>query len=498
MNFGQWKPERVEKAAGVLLFLAIIYFPVFLHLSSFSLCMWDESLYALRALEISHNGEYLFNFNQFSELSDHPNTKPPLITLIQALFLKLGGYNVLSLRFPVAVFVLLTVLIIIQFCKKELQISLAGYFGGLVLLCSTGYISLHIARTGDHDAPLAFFTTLTLLNFYRFLKHEKKKSVYLLFSTLSLIAATFTKTVAGLMFIPSLLIYAIFTKKIRYIISSPAFYLCAMLYFTVTGTYFLLMEHLSPGYFSAVWDNDMGGRYSGTIDQHLHPFFFYFNNLVESRFIPWIFVLPLSGFLIFRSQNSELKRFSVFAGVGIVGYWLIISLARTKLLWYDAPLFPLMSTLVAIGIFLIYNHFISLEMFRSRYNRIIFLLLFIFAVYYSPYMTVIKSVYHYENNWRDEQLGDFMKKISPDIKQYTILLKNWNSHAVFYKEAYNINGYNITIKRFEDTFTSGEILMTCNSLDWSRKRFTYVVLDKYKDCRLIRINELTGKKENTN
>jgi 4-amino-4-deoxy-L-arabinose transferase-like glycosyltransferase len=413
------------------------------------------------------------------------------------LFLNITGYNVLSLRLPTAIFVLLTILLIVRFSKRELGKSLVGYFGGLVLVSCTGYISLHIARTGDHDAPLAFFTSLTLLNLYSYLKHDNNKR-YLFYTTLAIIAATLTKTVAGLMFLPAMVFYAAYRKKVRYIITSLSFYINLLFFSVIITGYFLLMEHLSPGYFGSVWENDMGGRYTGIIDQHRQPFLFYFNNIIELRFVPWIFLLPLAYFLVFRGKNEELKRFFIFIAICILSYWLIISCSSTKLLWYDAPLFPLMSLIAGTGIYIIFHHLVESDTFRHRLNKMILLTLFVFALFFAPYMTVIKSVYHYKNTWRDEQFGDFIKKIDPEIKQYTIILKNWNSHAVFYKEIMNAKGYKINIKRFEEVFTPGEILMTCNSLDWSKKRFSFEVLDKYRDCRLIRVKEILSNNINTN
>ncbi|MEZ5172018.1 MAG: hypothetical protein R2850_00515 [Bacteroidia bacterium] len=48
-------------------FPALIYFPVFYQLGADAIGMWDESLYALRAFQLSEHGEILKNFNQFYE-----------------------------------------------------------------------------------------------------------------------------------------------------------------------------------------------------------------------------------------------------------------------------------------------------------------------------------------------------------------------------------------------------------------------------------------------
>ena len=47
------RPSPIARTAMWLLFLAAAYFPLFLHLDTLTIRVWDESLYACNALEMS-------------------------------------------------------------------------------------------------------------------------------------------------------------------------------------------------------------------------------------------------------------------------------------------------------------------------------------------------------------------------------------------------------------------------------------------------------------
>ena len=84
-------------------------------LSADALGMWDEGLYAVRAFHMAYHNEYLVNFDQIEGGWNHPNTKPPLFTIIQAGFFRAFGYTELSLRLPIAITVFLMMLFLVYF-----------------------------------------------------------------------------------------------------------------------------------------------------------------------------------------------------------------------------------------------------------------------------------------------------------------------------------------------------------------------------------------------
>jgi len=68
----------------IILFLSLVYFPIFLHLDILPLRMWDEARYAINAYEMNQNGNFIVTHYQGQP--DMWNTKPPLMIWFQALF----------------------------------------------------------------------------------------------------------------------------------------------------------------------------------------------------------------------------------------------------------------------------------------------------------------------------------------------------------------------------------------------------------------------------
>jgi 4-amino-4-deoxy-L-arabinose transferase-like glycosyltransferase len=84
----------------------------------------------------------------------------------------------------------------------------AGLAGALVLLTTYGFVAPHVARTGDYDALLLFFTTAVSIGCWRIiqgLRRAERPSLGLLACTaLALAGAVMTKGVAGLMILPGI------------------------------------------------------------------------------------------------------------------------------------------------------------------------------------------------------------------------------------------------------------------------------------------------------
>ena len=85
----------------LLSFLGMLSWSLFYDLEGIDMNVLDESLFALRAYQLYENGTFLQNFNQFEGLYDHPSTKLPFVTLLQAASFHLFGPSVWALRLPI-------------------------------------------------------------------------------------------------------------------------------------------------------------------------------------------------------------------------------------------------------------------------------------------------------------------------------------------------------------------------------------------------------------
>jgi 4-amino-4-deoxy-L-arabinose transferase-like glycosyltransferase len=100
-----------EIIVKIILFLLLTYPPIFLHLGSLPIRIWDESRLAINAYEMNKDGDFLVT--HFSGMPDMWNTKPPLMIWLQVFFIKLFGVGELALRLPSAIAAFLTCVFIL-------------------------------------------------------------------------------------------------------------------------------------------------------------------------------------------------------------------------------------------------------------------------------------------------------------------------------------------------------------------------------------------------
>ena len=97
----------------------IIYMPIFGHLNSLPIRIWDEARLATDAYEMLHNGNFIVTY--FDGKPDMWNTKPPLLIWFDVLFMKTIGVNELAVRLPSAFAALFTCILFLLFSEKFLK-----------------------------------------------------------------------------------------------------------------------------------------------------------------------------------------------------------------------------------------------------------------------------------------------------------------------------------------------------------------------------------------
>jgi len=83
-----------------VLLLLLISIPIFQHLGSQAIRLFDEARLANNAYEMYHSGFSLVT--TYSGEPDMWNTKPPLLIWLQVLSMKVAGINETGLRLPSA------------------------------------------------------------------------------------------------------------------------------------------------------------------------------------------------------------------------------------------------------------------------------------------------------------------------------------------------------------------------------------------------------------
>lgn len=409
---------------------AALYFVFFQHLSDFHIRNWDESLFAVNAYEMAHNGNFIVP--HFKQTPDLWNSKPPMQLWLQVCFIKIAGYNELAIRLPSAIASAVTALLLFFFVKRRSS-RLFALTVFLVFVSSAGVSAFHTGRTGDPDAALSLFLTVSCLFYYKWLFENDDPS--LLYGFIALALAFLTKSVAALLFVPAFLGLGIYFKRSPF--KSSWFYTGLLLFLLVVVSFLLLREYQNKGYIAYFLKADIG-RLATTIESHREPFDFYINNLFAYRFRWMLFVVP-GALLLWLNQKT--RPLCVFLSSLFLSYFLIVSCSTTKLEWYDLPLFPLLSILSAVTVYSIGQ---KLKL-RPASVAAFLLVVFSLPLYYSfrhSYKSEIPSA-----EKEQEALTEyaFRHKSDDGLDGVVFLTTRFDRPLYFYKYMLNGKGFDYTI-----------------------------------------------------
>ncbi len=495
--------NKSEKYSLIIIFIILIYFPVFLHLDLPSLYLWDESTNALHALDMEESGNYLRRF--FQGQPDNWETKPPLLTWLQVFWIKILGPTELAIRMPSALSVLGTLFLILRFFWKEFRNLEVGIFSGLILVCSSGYVCEHVSRTGDHDALLIFFLLGGLIYFYKFLKYKEKQIFYITLFTLFFIGGVLTKSIAGLYFAPGLLIFTLLKKQFFPTIKNTYFWIAVGSFFGIIGAYYGLNEWYYPGYLEAVWNMELFPRFFNTNDEfHNVPDPFYFiRKIITEKFVFFFPALIVGLAFVYLQKKNPFKDF-IYLLIIIISIFLIAISNGAFNTWYDAPAYPILATIAGMGVFYIYDFIKTKLSFKRGIYNSLYTIFFISIIFYFPYKTILTEQCYFPK-WQNHypHYGDYLKKLKsekPKVKNIFIIEKRVNRHLMFYEKVFNKN-YNYNIKHYiiskkdrtrisDLKIPANHTLMICDNKIKNNisNHFYLEILEQFRTCTLYKIS----------
>lgn len=404
----------------LIILLPLLYFPLFGHLGVTPLNNWDEARLAVNAHEMHISGDWLVT--SYYHKPEMWNTKPPLMIWLQVLFIKILGENEFAIRFPSALAGLGTCMLLFWFFVKKYKRPVLGFLTCIILISCESFVRHHGTRTGDYDSVLTFFTTSFLLCWFLYLTEGKTKYFYLFIATLTL--ATLTKGVQPLIFLPGIVIYTIYRRKLLGVLKSFHSYLGLMMFATIALGYYLAREHYNPGYIDAVFANELGGRFNQTLEHHEGKFWFYTGQLERNEFYFW-YVLALLGLIVSfgATQKNSIRHIAILTAIAAATYLFVISLAGTKCYWYDIPAIPLLSILAAI---FLDTFFSSLKLASSRHLYLSYLLCAVvyLLVPYRPAFEIGTGEKEHVHSWENWKAGQFFQqalKGEEDVRGYYIV-----------------------------------------------------------------------------
>ena len=467
-----------------LLLLSVSCF--FIKLSQIPIRIWDEARNANNALQMLQNGNWLVPY--YENAPDMWNTKPPLLIWIQVVFLKLFGSNEFAVRLPSAIAATLTVFVLWNFGRKYFKNQWAGFFCGAVLATSMGYVQNHSGRTGDYDALLILFITIYCTRFFSWLI-EGRRTDYILF-WIFLILAVLTKGIVGVMMLPGLFLFTIIRKKFSEQLRNRITWRGAAFFLLIIGGYYLGREMVNPGYLQAVYQNELGGRYLETLEQHQHHFGFYWDHMKEYSFtywFPWILPVFITGFIL---KEKNLRILTLFNLLMVIPFFLVISSAGTKLEWYVLPVFPFLALQTGGVLYRILDKIrLNLSSIRLKIFLPLVLAILVFAF---PFYQVQKHIHDFqEQPWDVEphQPGYFLKhamKNHTNLDGLIIIYEGYTGQIQFYTSALAAKGQKIQLHQDTDGLQAGNrVLVNQQTVRTAlRNNYGLKILEENSGCTL--------------
>jgi 4-amino-4-deoxy-L-arabinose transferase-like glycosyltransferase len=480
-------PDSNRKIMYHLLGLSILtYFIVFLKLNAFHMRWWDESMFAVNTYEMMDNGHYFSPY--FNGLPDLLNTKPPLTSWIQIIFVKLFGYNELALRLPSALAAGLSILLLFKFIAEKFNFTWA-WLSALILLTSYGFVHFHTARTADSDALLGFFLLVANLSFLTYIREQTKKYIFLFLLFISFAFAT--KLYAALLFAPAYLIILLQQKKFKEFMLSKQF-LIGFLFLLFTAFALIYLRELdTPGYVKVIFFKD-AGRIFNAVENHVGGIDFYVDNLFSSRFSTW-FILLITGILFsFFLQRKNEKQLLQLLMILCFVYLTLITCSVTKLEWYDAPMYPYLAAIAAYPLYLLLTTgFDGKQLIGSNQLFMLSALIFVYPYYSMFNKSQANSISNGERTLEANERYLFKAQTEDkNLNGLNIYYVGYNGSLLFYKYKLGLNGQQLNLVTAA-AFHKNDVVLCCNDslkkeLD---QRYHYDVLDGYNEAKVIKIKE---------
>ena len=484
-----------------IIFAILCYFPIFLHLDSESLFHWDEARNGLNALEMAQNGNPLVRYYQGAP--ETWETKPPLLVWLQVILFKIVGYNELAIRLPSALAAIFTLFLMVRFFIKELKDPLGGFFSGLVLVCTLGYIDFHVVRTGDHDALLTLFQTALILFAYKYFVVTPLNKRDLKILTTALIFSVLTKSIMGFAMLPGIFIYSILKKQTLPILKQGSFWVAVFTFVLIIGGYYLLREQVQPGYLQLVWENELFPRYFNVAESQNYRVpnsrLYYLKLIVEKQFSFFAFFFPLLLTLILFSKDKTSKSFAFYLFVNSLVFLFLIS-GGTINSWYDAPVFPLLAMISGIGFSILFKSIQQYLDVKSDWKKNILFVVFTLSVFHFPYAKVIEKVYKPSTN--QDKYGKFIQKLEKQENppKDLFVYYTWrNSSFLFYEKIYNeFKDWRIQSCGVRGNFSNcdqspipNQKVMICNQgfINEFEGTYSFTILSTMDNCRLYLVKE---------
>ncbi len=476
----------------VMLILLLPLAPCFNELGKLPIRIWDEARQAHNAYEMYYNNNYWVP--AFDGIPDTFGTKPAVFIWMEVWSMKIFGINEFAVRFPSALGAYLLSIGIMAFVWRYFKSYSTALIAGILLLGSEALVRVHVARTGDYDAPLAFFSGMACLCFFVFI--DKGKILFWYLCCLAFAMAVLMKGTAGLLFIPSLFIFTLQQKKLRMILNSVHSYAGIFLFLLLTGGYYYFRDAYQPGYFNLVYKSEWQSMYLKPAQGHEEDFWFYISNFYYKWFRGFWYFIVLGIGANFFIKNPLIKKLGWFCICCLAGFLLIISFSATKLFWYDAPMYTFILILCACFFYLIKEKMLLRRLsfpVRTTVQVSLVMALGIYGAY-----NILPEIYHSQEEAGEKYyyaMASYLQhanRTNKNLDGYKFLSgSEYVPHHTFYLKQMNARGQRVSAIIFDHMQVKDSVIVCeTNMNELLLKKYYTTTLRNENDIFAYRLDSL--------
>lgn len=345
------------------IFIAVItFFSTLVYISQSEVKEWDESRNGINAFEMLQRGSWLVPY--FEGEVDTWNAKPPLFHWCIMLSYKLFGMNTFSMRLPSLLATIGFFFVFYHFMLLLVNAQLAQ-LACIILLTCKAVLGDHIGLTADFDSLLLLFLMISVYFSGRYRQTGNRLS--LVWASVFTGLAFWTKGAAGLLLLPSLTAYLVFSRKkgdenvpLKFKDGFMALGLLALFILAWTLVSVMYIRYSTSGMYGSssqletMWVHDLINRLfiddsrQFTSGRKWHFFF----AAIETRMQLWgiLFFTMMVGMILYRkplwdNKEKDLLRLSALV---IFPIGLLLTISKNQHNWYLAPVYPFIAVVLAV------------------------------------------------------------------------------------------------------------------------------------------------------
>ena len=361
-----------DSTKKAVLFLMIATIILFFGNNLVSLWDQDEAAYAGFAKNMLDSGNWLMPEFMWSEV----HRKPPLHFWNITISYKLFGVNEFAVRFPSALFILLT-LVLTYFGTKKIFLDEERLLGMIVL--GTSFLVMSLGKVSVTDATLLFFTTLCAVSTLQVLLHRDKKWIFFFWVGFSMALLTKGPPVILFMGVFAFLLFLFHPQRKNLFLLHPWFFLPISLMPLFYWGYLCRQSPEGKAFIDWMIDWYILKRVGGSVfgqtgppGTHLLGFLLFF--------MPYFMVFPKAVYYGVKDLFNKEKSTGFLLATWFISGWFIYELTPSKLPAYTIaahiPLSMLIGRMLLMELpkkGMIYLHIII--------NSLLFLALIVAPVY---------------------------------------------------------------------------------------------------------------------